>query len=93
MAAGMLIAIATLAGAWLARRADREAAGGAGAAAALARVLAVPGSARPVLLAVAAGVLAQAARVSLGAARPGTSSVVAALIAAAVTVIVVHAAG
>jgi ZIP family zinc transporter len=63
------------------------------AGSALARILAVPGSARPVLLAVAAGVLAQAARVSLRAARPRTSSVVAALIAAAVTMIVVHAAG
>lgn len=45
----------------------------------------VPGRAEPVLLAVAAGVLAAAARVSLGAAAPKASSAAAALAAAALT--------
>jgi zinc transporter ZupT len=66
--------------AWLAAMCAAPVAG-----AALAGIWRVPGSVEPLLLAVAAGVLAGAARVSLGAALPKVTSVLAALVAAGIT--------
>lgn len=75
-------------GAWLTVMCVAPAAG-----AALAGIWPVPGSVQPVLLAAAAGVLAGAARISLGAVLPRASSMAAALVAAAVTAAAVLVAG
>lgn len=73
---------------WLAAMCAAPAAG-----AVLAGTGPVPGAAQPLLLAAAAGVLASAARVSLGAALPRARPVAAALIAASVTAAAVLIAG
>ena len=97
LAGAGLVAAATVAGAWLARRGPGQRQTWFAAAGALA----VPAAAGPVLLAMAAGVLAQAARVSLRAAfrglrparvllsRPAATTTMAAII----TALAVHTVG